>query len=98
MAGKSQTSTAARRVQLAEREIERADGVLTVIAPASWPSARVEAWLDWADGVSGRAAEDAPLTGGPARWAMAVVAAGKAGGRIAKPKEAAAFAEALVDA
>ena len=98
MAGKSQTSTAARRVHLAEREIERADGVLTVIAPASWPSARVEAWLDWADGVSGRASEDAPLTGGPARWAMAVVAAGKAGGRIAKPKEAAAFAEALVDA
>lgn len=90
MAGKSQTTTSARRVQLAERDIERADAVLTVIAPASWPSARVEAWLDWADGIPGRPVEDEPLNGGPARWAMSVVAAGKAGGRYAKPKEAAA--------
>ena len=31
------------------RDLERADRVLTVDAPAGWTDAQVEAWLDWAD-------------------------------------------------
>jgi len=58
------------------REIERADRVITVIAPAGWSDARVEAWLDWYD----RSPDDWPrlegsrLEGAPGR----PVAAGSA--------------------
>ena len=31
------------------RAIERPGGEVRVLAPISWPSAQVEAWLDWAD-------------------------------------------------
>ncbi|CAN5388315.1 ribonucleotide reductase [soil metagenome] len=40
---------AARAVAFERRELERCDGVVKVLAPASWTDARVEAWLDWAE-------------------------------------------------
>ncbi|MFZ5729749.1 MAG: hypothetical protein ACOY4G_10420, partial [Pseudomonadota bacterium] len=32
------------------RSLERSGDVVEVLAPASWPNARVEAWVDWAGG------------------------------------------------
>jgi ribonucleoside-diphosphate reductase alpha chain len=32
------------------RSLERSGGVIEVAAPAGWPDARVEAWIDWAGG------------------------------------------------
>lgn len=32
-----------------QRAIERADSVVTVVAPCGWTDAQVEAWLDWAE-------------------------------------------------
>jgi len=65
--------------RLAERELDGAWGATTVLAPASWPSARVEAWLDWARdlpqdfparaGVGEADALDGLLGGGPAQYA-----------------------------
>ena len=34
------------------RRIERADRLEEVAAPRHWTSARIEAWLDWADGLA----------------------------------------------
>ncbi len=39
----------ARAVGVERRTIERPGHVATVLAPAGWPSARIEAWLDWTD-------------------------------------------------
>ncbi|MDO8380541.1 ribonucleotide reductase [Phenylobacterium sp.] len=36
--------------RIERRPLERADSVVEVLAPAGWTDARVEAWLDWADG------------------------------------------------
>ena len=36
--------------RIERRPLERADSVVEVLAPAAWTDARVEAWLDWADG------------------------------------------------
>ena len=44
---------AARAVACERREIERGGRVVEVVAPAAWPDARVEAWLDWAETVHG---------------------------------------------
>ena len=35
------------RLAVGARELERSDRVETIVAPVAWPSARVEAWLDW---------------------------------------------------
>jgi ribonucleoside-diphosphate reductase alpha chain len=88
------------------RVIERADGVVEVLAPADWPSARVEAWLDWANAlphdlpagetppVSGGALEDL-LGGGPALWSRRLAAWGGALGLFEGAAAAQVFAEAL---
>jgi ribonucleoside-diphosphate reductase alpha chain len=34
-------------VEVAPRQLECADDVVTISGPGSWPDARVEAWLDW---------------------------------------------------
>ncbi|HEX4180548.1 MAG TPA: hypothetical protein VHY32_07125, partial [Caulobacteraceae bacterium] len=47
---------------LEPREIERADRVVRTVAPASWSAARVEAWLDWADGLPRDLPNGATLT------------------------------------
>ena len=36
--------------RIERRPLERAAGVVEVLAPAAWTDARVEAWLDWAQG------------------------------------------------
>ena len=36
--------------KMERRTIERSSDVVEVLAPASWPNAQVEAWLDWAGG------------------------------------------------
>jgi ribonucleoside-diphosphate reductase alpha chain len=98
MAEKPHRAAGFDRVELRAREIERADRLARVIAPVAWPSARVEAWLDWADTSPGRSDDDAPLAGGPDRWATTLIQAAKAQGRLAKPREASAFRSALIDA
>ena len=37
---------------LEPRELERADRLAQVVAPASWSTARIEAWLDWSAGLA----------------------------------------------
>ncbi|MHB8285936.1 MAG: TSCPD domain-containing protein [Caulobacteraceae bacterium] len=62
---------------LESRELERADAVIDVIAPASWSNARVEAWLDWADRAALRAPADRlskPLLGFPQAYADRIAA------------------------
>ena len=39
------------RSEVEQREIERAGGFDLVVAPRDWTAARIEAWLDWADGL-----------------------------------------------
>ncbi|MBF0665598.1 MAG: hypothetical protein IR159_08680, partial [Brevundimonas sp.] len=31
------------------REVERADRIVTAVAPENWSDAQIEAWLDWCD-------------------------------------------------
>jgi ribonucleoside-diphosphate reductase alpha chain len=88
------------------RTIERADSLVEVLAPENWTTARVEAWLDWADqadsGHPDTAAhaeyEDpagAVLSGGPARYARRLAERGLAAGLFATTAEAACFREEL---
>jgi ribonucleoside-diphosphate reductase alpha chain len=108
MAGRPQTTASAGIVSLSHRQIERADTLVEVLAPVNWPSARVEAWLDWADADPApsklppdlaRGGERAEaLDGGPFRWAAGLAAKGRAAGRFAKAKPAATFRDALVEA
>ncbi|WP_297511627.1 ribonucleotide reductase [uncultured Caulobacter sp.] len=74
------------------RDLERADGVVVISAPASWSDARVEAWLDW----GGEIAPKAPLGGGPARYADRIAQAGLAQGLFGDKADAAAFRDALL--
>ena len=75
------------------REIERADAVIEVWAPEGWTDARVEAWLDWAGGPLDA---DAPLGGGPARYAERVARAGLSDGLFGDAADADAFRDALL--
>ena len=87
-----------------ERQIERAGTVVTVTAPSAWPSARVEAWLDWADGLPadyplgaaprGLTADTAVsplLNGGPGRYAHRTAAWGLALNLFDAPTDALEF-------
>ncbi len=74
------------------RDLERADEMVVVSAPAAWSDARVEAWLDWA----GEIEPKAPLGGGPARYADRIAQAGLARGLFGDKADAAAFREALL--
>ncbi|MFI4934465.1 MAG: hypothetical protein ACHP7N_07590, partial [Caulobacterales bacterium] len=47
------------------RWVERANELAEVLAPRAWTTARVEAWLDWADGLPGDFPRDAPESLGP---------------------------------
>jgi ribonucleoside-diphosphate reductase alpha chain len=75
------------------RELERSDAIIEVLAPEGWTDARVEAWLDWADGPLD---DEAPLGGGPARYADRVAKAGLADGLFGDAADADAFREALL--
>src|SRR5277367_4842629 len=72
------------------RWVERAAELVEVAAPPSWTTARVEAWLDWAEGLTLDAPAGAPpalslntgldrlLAGGPDRYARRLAAWGLA--------------------
>ena len=54
------------------RSLERSGDVVEVLAPASWPNARVEAWVDWAGG-------DTDIPAAIFRFAEELVQAGQKG-------------------
>jgi ribonucleoside-diphosphate reductase alpha chain len=96
---------AAEDLALEPREIERADRIAQVIAPAAWTNARVEAWLDWSEGLSrtlpgteaaSSGAAEAVLDGGPARYARALSSAGLAQGVFTSAAEARRFQHAIL--
>ncbi|NBB51596.1 TSCPD domain-containing protein [Rhizobium sp. CRIBSB] len=72
-------ATLADRVPVGLREIECADRIQTVIAPAGWADARIEAWLDWL-GTATDAEGDRDLIGGIRAWADGIAARGVAAG------------------
>ncbi len=80
------------------RELERCDVIIEVLAPEGWTDARVEAWLDWAAQQSDGASfdDEAPLGGGPARYADRVAKAGLADGLFGDAADAEAFRDALL--
>ncbi|MDR7114261.1 ribonucleotide reductase [Caulobacter sp. BE254] len=92
----SRHSAYAPRVAL--REIERPGAVIEVLAPEDWTDARVEAWLDWAarDQNDGVVDPQAPLGGGPARYADRLARTGLADGLFGDAADADAFRDALL--
>jgi len=105
----SRFADSAALVALEPRVLERPDRIRTVLAPAGWPSVRIEAWLDWADGLPGDLPNLAPealtaplhpelLDGGPGRWAARLAAWGHALGLFESVAVARAFAEELIGA
>ncbi len=91
------------------RAIERPGGEMIVLAPVSWPSARVEAWLDWADSLptdypigdrptalAQNGASNGFLDGGPDRYARRLAAWGLALGVFDTPADAEAFTDAII--
>lgn len=50
------------------REIERADRIVSVRAPAAWTDVQVEAWLDWADSEDLAADGEDPLSEAAIAW------------------------------
>ncbi len=84
-------------LQSALREVERPDGVDQVLAPASWSSAQIEAWLDWADAL-GLEPQDDPdrlLNGALDAWAARVAELGRREGLFESRRDEAAFAADL---
>jgi ribonucleoside-diphosphate reductase alpha chain len=79
--------------QVERREVERSDRVVEVMAPTSWTDARVESWLDWA---GGDIDAEAPLGGGPARYADRLAERGLAKGLFADRADAQAFRDAIL--
>ncbi len=84
------------------RWVERANELAEVVTPRHWTTARVEAWLDWADGLptDAPAAEtvqptertlDPLLSGGPDRYASRLAAWGQALGVFETTQEAETF-------
>ena len=95
-----------QRPELETRVIERAGKVEEVLAPGAWTNARVEAWLDWADGLptdeprgTGRGKLTAPadplLGGGPDSYSRRLALWGLAL-NIFTAAEALAFRRALL--
>ncbi|MDR3512280.1 MAG: ribonucleotide reductase, partial [Caulobacteraceae bacterium] len=91
------------------RRIERAGAVSQTLAPADWTSARIEAWLDWAeaspldlpDDLGAQLDEIDPplaalLNGGPAAYAQRLAAAGLSSGVFDSASAASRFRDALL--
>jgi len=98
------------RLAVGPRRIETLRGEREVHAPTAWPTARVEAWLDWGDSLPDdyphgdlppALRPDVPadplLAGGPARHARRLAAWGLCLGHFRDGGEAEAFADALLD-
>jgi ribonucleoside-diphosphate reductase alpha chain len=96
-------------VEFEPRLIERANAVVEVAAPRAWTSARVEAWLDWSDGLPtdlpnperppalwANGGEDVLLGGGPFAYARRAAAWGWALGYFETLDAAVAFRDELV--
>jgi ribonucleoside-diphosphate reductase alpha chain len=88
------------------RWIERAAELAEVVAPPHWTTARVEAWLDWVDGLPADLPPATPaalalegadplLAGGPDRHARRLAAWGLALGAFADQTEATSFRDEL---
>src|SRR5688572_3876050 len=60
--------------ELETRAVERAGTVVEVTAPRGWSTARIEAWLDWAEAIG--ATGEGPLGGGPDAFARKAAARG----------------------
>ncbi len=90
---RSQSGYIAQPFRAERRELERADAVVEVLAPPTWTDARVESWLDWAGEPFD---SDAPLGGGPARYAARLAKAGLGKGLFADAADAEAFRDALL--
>ena len=92
-----------RDLRLERRGVERANAVVSTIAPAGWTDARTEAWLDWVDALPCDlpalrlpAATASPvLDGAIDRWAARLAAWGRAMGVFAGDRDARAFADDL---
>ena len=103
-----------RRAKLAGQEVELrtlegASDLTGVLAPRDWPSARVQAWADWAQTVPEPAPVPADLpnvlhqplpnagllNGGPARKAQDLAQRGWKNGLFARPADAGAFRDEL---
>ena len=95
-------------LELVVRRIERADRLEDVVAPRHWTSARIEAWLDWADGLARdfprmdlpealqpQAPCDPLLGTGPDRYARRAAAWGLKLGLFDGARDALAFRDAL---
>ena len=93
---------------LEPREVERPSGVISVLAPRGWTTARVEAWLDWADrqpndlppgatppGLAPAEGEDQPLAGALDRYAGRLAAWGWALGLFDRGADALAFRDEI---
>jgi ribonucleoside-diphosphate reductase alpha chain len=91
--------------------LERAGSCVEILAPAGWTSARIEAWLDWADrqpddfpqgdlppAVGPELSPEPVLAGGPERYARRLAAWGLALGHFDCVAEAIGFRDAVVEA
>ena len=92
------------RLAAERRELERSGDIRQVVAPRAWPTARVEAWLSWADtlpgdyplgdppkGLEQTAPFDPRLDEGPDRHAHRLAAWGWALGLFDSPADALIF-------
>ncbi len=90
---RSQSGYVDQPLRAERRDLERSNAIVEVLAPSTWTDARVEAWLDWAGEPIDR---DAPLGGGPARYADRLAKLGLAKGLFADAADAGAFQDALL--
>ncbi|QUD88127.1 TSCPD domain-containing protein [Phenylobacterium montanum] len=100
----------AEQATLDLREVERGAGVAEVLAPVDWTSARIDAWLDWADAQGGIVAEGESeplppaepalaeaLDGAFDRYASRLAGRGAALGVFAATGDAVRFRDALLE-
>ncbi|MDO9472980.1 MAG: ribonucleotide reductase [Caulobacter sp.] len=81
-------------LELELRTVETADALHGVLAPRGWTSARVEAWLDWAESATtdgGPPIRDGLLAGGPERFAAAITRRAAALGVFDRKPDGSAF-------
>ena len=85
--------------ELELRTVETADALHGVLAPRGWTSARVEAWLDWAETLAAEpddTSELGLLAGGPDCFARSVAGRASALGVFERKPDASAFQAELL--
>ncbi len=91
-------------ISLERRSIERAGSIVSTTAPAGWTDVRIEAWLDWRDGLAAdlprsdlvRPPLSAALDGAVDHWAFRLASWGLATGVLGGTQDAIDFADDLV--